>query len=146
MIALHVLEAKFQRVQRPGFWEEVATIAEAQGVRFLCPKCFAINRGKVGTHSVICWSRSRGTPEDEMPGPGRWKLDGTSIADLTLNADPPSSARSVQLHGGCAWHGFITNGYAHGDIPDAIAAMLSPPAVAWEVTTGRPPEDDGRRG
>lgn len=87
-------------------------MAEAQGISFLCPKCFAENKGPRGTHSVICWSRSRGVPEDATPGPGRWKLDGTSFDDLTLNADPPSTARSVQLTGGCGWHGFITNGEA----------------------------------
>lgn len=92
------------------YYGKVETIAEAQGVRFLCPLCFEKNGGEVGTHSVICWSRSRGTPEEAQPGPGRWRMDGTSLDDLTLNADPPSDKRSVQLNGGCAWHGFITKG------------------------------------
>ena len=90
----------------------VETLVEAQGVKFLCPKCFAKNGGPVGTHSVICWSRSRGTPDSASPSPGRWALDGNGIDDLTLNADPPSSARSVLLNGGCGWHGFVTNGEA----------------------------------
>jgi len=90
----------------------VERIEEAQGIEFLCPKCFAANGGPVGTHAVICWSRSRGVPEDAEPGPGRWKLDGSGYSDLTLNADPPSGARSVELKGGCGWHGFITNGEA----------------------------------
>jgi hypothetical protein len=86
-------------------------IAEAQGVMFLCPKCFAANGGKAGTHRVICWSRSRGIPDDADPKPGRWTLDGTGLHDLTLNGDPPGNARSVALiGGGCGWHGFITNG------------------------------------
>ncbi len=84
----------------------------AQGVRFLCPLCFEANGGAVGTHQVVCWSRSRGVPEDATPGPGRWSLDGGSLANLTLNGDPPGTARSVQLLGGCDWHGFITNGRA----------------------------------
>lgn len=92
------------------FLVPVPTLAEAQGVCFLCPKCFAEKGGPVGTHSIICWSRSRGTPDDADPKPGRWKMDGTGIDDLTLNADPPSTARSVQLNGGCNWHGHITNG------------------------------------
>lgn len=106
------LNPQFLRVESPGHWRNVATLAEAQGIKFLCPKCFAQNGGAVGTHSVICWSRSRGTPESEEPGPGRWKMDGSSYTDLTLNADPPGSARSVLLKGGCKWHGFITNGEA----------------------------------
>ncbi len=87
-------------------------LAEASGVKFLCPKCFAANNGPVGTHAVICWSRSRGVPDDATPGPGRWRLDGTGLHDLTLNADLPSGARSVLLIGGCGWHGFVTNGEA----------------------------------
>lgn len=115
MTALRDLEAKFVRREvREGcdYHVEVETIGEAHGVLFLCPKCFAANNGAVGTHDVICWSRSRGTPEDAEPGPGRWKMDGTSLDDLTLNADPPGTARSVQLNGGCNWHGFVNNGDA----------------------------------
>lgn len=106
-------DADFEtRVEPRAVHIRVETIAEAQGVRFLCPKCFAANGGSVGTHGVLCWSRSRGVPDDARPGPGRWKLDGTSFEDLTLNADPPSWARSVALAGGCAWHGHVTNGDA----------------------------------
>lgn len=91
--------------------QEVDTIEEAQGLMFLCPVCFAANgNSNVGTHSVICWSRSRGTPDDVSPGPGRWKIEGTGYHDLTLNADPPSTMRSVKLEGGCNWHGHITDG------------------------------------
>jgi hypothetical protein len=89
---------------------EVKRISEAQGVMFLCPACFVTNRGRVGTHMVLCWSRSRGVPDSEKPGPGRWTLDGTGLHDLTLNGDPPGNARSVKLMSGCAWHGHITNG------------------------------------
>lgn len=92
------------------YWRPVRTLQEAQGIKFLCPKCFAANGGAVGTHAVICWSRSRGVPDSVNPGPGRWKMAGTSFADLTLGADPPSTARSVNLHGGCGWHGFVTMG------------------------------------
>ena len=89
----------------------VQSIDQAQGVSFLCPKCFIANGSRVGTHAVICWSRSRGVPDDASPGPGRWKLDGTGLHDLTLNGET-GGARSVQLNGGCKWHGFITNGEA----------------------------------
>lgn len=113
------LDGKFIIAVAPGHRREVEAISEAQGVQFLCPKCFAVNGGPVGTHSIICWSRSAGTPEDEVPGPGRWKLDGDGLDTLTLNGDQVGGggARSVQLHGGCAWHGFVTDGFAHDDIP-----------------------------
>ncbi len=91
------------REHREGSFEE------AHGVLFLCPKCFIANGGPVGTHGVICWSSSRGVPETIQPGPGRWKLEGSSLDDLTLGCEPGKS-RSVALLGGCAWHGHVTNG------------------------------------
>lgn len=99
-----------------GTHSTVDSIADAQGIIFLCPKCFQVNGGEVGTHSVICWSRSRGAPEDAVPGPGRWRLDGTGFHDLTLNGDAAGGggARSVLLIGGCEWHGFITDGEVTG--------------------------------
>lgn len=108
-VRLTELEPKFM-LWAPKIWTETDSIAEAQGVEFLCPKCFATNDGNVGTHMVLCWSRSRGVPDDAEPGPGRWKLVGTGYDDLTLDADPPQTARSVLLTSGCGWHGFVTNG------------------------------------
>lgn len=115
MIPLRDLEAKFIRTTPDGHYV-VPTLMEAQGVRFLCPKCFMANKGPVGTHMVICWSRSRGTPEDRDPKPGRWSLHGTSIDDLHLEGDPVGGARSIQLLCGCNWHGFINHGFAEGDL------------------------------
>lgn len=114
-IDLARLEAKFIRYERRDgheYFIDVETIGEAQGVEFLCPKCFEANNGPVGTHMVVCWSRSRGVPDDVEPKPGRWALIGVGLHDLTLNADPPGTARSVQLTSGCSWHGFVTNGKA----------------------------------
>lgn len=87
----------------------VDRIEDADGVRFLCPLCFGANGGARGTHIVICWSPS--APADQPPGPGRWALVGSSIDDLTLGPIP-GKTRSVQLLGGCNWHGFVTNGRA----------------------------------
>jgi hypothetical protein len=87
-----------------------ASMANAQGIRFLCPLCFSKNGGPTGTHQVICWSRARGTPDDVHPLPGRWTFEGSGFENLTFNGDPPGGARSIQLSGGCNWHGFITNG------------------------------------
>jgi hypothetical protein len=92
------------------YYPHVETAGEAQGISFLCPTCFKANNGPVGTHSIMCWSRSRGIPEDVTPGPGRWDLQGTSYEDLTLGADPPNTLRSVKLDAGCHAHFLVTNG------------------------------------
>lgn len=115
MTKLIDLDAHFIRYEeRAGtvYHVNVDTLDEANGVRFLCPKCFAENGGSRGTHAVICYSRSRGAPEHAKPGPGRWAMVGTGLADLTLNADPPGTARSVLLTSGCGWHGYVTKGDA----------------------------------
>ena len=66
------LEPQFIRFTSPGHHSLVGTLNEAQGVKFLCPKCFTKNGGNVGTHSIMVWFRDRGVPEAEVPGPGRW--------------------------------------------------------------------------
>lgn len=108
---LRDLKAKFVVNTDVGF-HRVDEIAQANGVFFRCPKCYMANGNTViGTHSVLCWSRSSGAPENISPGPGRWKMEGTGIDDLTLNADAPSGQRSVQLSGdGCGAHFHVTNG------------------------------------
>jgi hypothetical protein len=82
-------------------WEEIDAITEADGVMFLCPKCFAAKGGPVGTHSVVCWKPH--VPQTVDPKPGRWPMTGTGYADLTLTP-------SIQIPPPCSWHGFITNG------------------------------------
>ena len=88
----------------------VETLAEAHGVSFLCPKCFAANGGPVGTHTVLCWFVGK-VPDEVKPGPGRWTPSGTGLDDLTF---VPSAGRShsVLLLSGCGWHGFLTRGDA----------------------------------
>lgn len=85
-------------------FHDVTTLNEADGVMFLCPKCFIANGGEVGTHSVLCWSP--GVPQTTDPKPGRWNLIGTGFGDLSLVA----GSSSVKLTQGCMWHGFVTNG------------------------------------
>lgn len=85
----------------------VESLAEAHGIRFLCPKCFESNGGRIGTHSVVCWFEDR-VSDDVSPGPGRWNPTGTSFDDLSFVAGKKTN--SVLLLGGCAWHGFVTNG------------------------------------
>ena len=78
----------------------VATLAEAQGVFFTCPKC--------QEHSLCVFFRDRGVPDDAQPGPGRWAPSGTGLHDLTLSPSIDLSRGG----GGCGWHGFVHNGEA----------------------------------
>jgi hypothetical protein len=78
---------------------------EANGIRFLCPKCFEANGGPVRTHGIICWDPT--VPPDVAPKPGRWNLVGTSYEDLSLVA----GSSSVLLTGnGCQAHFFVEHG------------------------------------
>jgi hypothetical protein len=79
-------------------------LADADGIMFLCPKCFKDNGGAVGTHQIICWAPH--VPQSRAPGPGRWNLTGTGYEDLTL----VGGSSSIQLTGGCRWHGFVRKG------------------------------------
>jgi hypothetical protein len=54
---------------------EVDVLAEADGVRFLCPKCCAENEGPVGTHSVLCGFVGR-VPDEAAPKLGSWTPTG----------------------------------------------------------------------
>lgn len=87
----------------------VETLAEAQGVFFLCPVCFQKHGGPVGTHGVEVAFHGRGVGDHQgsQAGdgrPSRWNVSGSSFDDLTLTP-------SVHLAGaGCGWHGFVTNG------------------------------------
>lgn len=86
----------------------VETVAEANGIRFLCPLCFTANSGAAGTHGVQVTFAGRSVPDHlgshaKDGSPSRWNVAGTTFVDLTLTP-------SILLTGGCAWHGFVTNG------------------------------------
>lgn len=104
VMRLSELEAQFLKRDDSRHFRFVATLAEADGVEFLCPKCFQANGGPIGTHAVICWAPS--VPQDTSPTPGRWEMRGTCVDDLTLVA----GSSSVLLKGGCAAHFFVRNG------------------------------------
>lgn len=91
------------------FRTDATSVAEASGVWFLCPKCYAANGGDVGTHRVLCWFAGRGVPDHIDPKPGRWNPSGTNIDDLTFVGP---GAVSVLLTSGCGWHGFVRQGDA----------------------------------
>lgn len=99
------LDPCFLRLVSDKSWQrENVTMSEADGICFLCPKCFKEKGGPAGTHSIICW---RPRVKAEMkPGPGRWEFDGTGFGDLTLKA----GSSSIALEGGCKAHFFVTAG------------------------------------
>jgi hypothetical protein len=115
------LEPRFIRITDPGWSQEVDTIQEAQGVIFLCPACWLESRKDPvqqklaimvnhGVHSIKCWSSSRGVPDDALPGPGRWTLEGTGLDDLTLGCEPGKSRSILLQTAPCHAHFFVTNG------------------------------------
>jgi hypothetical protein len=109
-IALTQLEPEWlQHVERGH--KRITTMAEADGLLFLCPLCYQRNGGNVGTHSVICWFEGR-VPDDLKPGPGRWTPKGTGFEDLSFVPGKRVHAVSVELLSGCKWHGHIVNGFA----------------------------------
>src|SRR6185312_14418234 len=95
--SLRELEGELKKHTGAGSMSTVATLAEADGVMFACPKCFAANGGGVGTHYVLCWFAGK-VPADLDPKPGRWIPSGSTIDDLTLVGP---AAASVLLTGGC---------------------------------------------
>lgn len=103
-IPLRLLQASFVRRTDVG-WEMIDEIAGADGVHFLCPRCFRANGGEVGTHWMLCWFEDK-VPDDIAPGPGRWKPQGTTID--TLSFVPGKKTCSVQV--GNHLHGTVTAG------------------------------------
>jgi len=106
------LDAKFLKRNADGSSQvEGVLLSEADGIIFLCPKCYVAKGSDVGVHSIICWFVGR-VPDDLLPGPGRWNPSGTGIDDLTFV--PPGNV-SVSLESnpaGCRWHGHVKNGEA----------------------------------
>lgn len=78
---------------------DVDSLADAQGIMFLCPKCFIKNKGSVGTHRCPLPFAGRGVD----PAKNQWNVLGTGFHDL-------STTPSYRIVGGCGWHGYITDG------------------------------------
>lgn len=98
------LEPSFLFLISASEYRRGVAIDKADGLIFLCPKCYAANGGGEGTHSVVCWQPH--VPAEVKPGPGRWRFEGTGFEDLSLVA----GSSSILLTSGCRWHGFVRNG------------------------------------
>lgn len=103
------LDASFRKLIDATSHMEVKNLSEADGIIFLCPKCFVDLKGKYGCHSVLCWFEGK-VPDSLDPKPGRWNPVGTGLTDLSFV--PGRKSNSVLLTSGCKWHGFVTNGDA----------------------------------
>lgn len=107
MPRLRELEATFLRREDDTHFRQIGDdLTRADGLLFLCPKCFIANGGRVGTHHIICWRPH--VPQTTTPVPGRWEFHGTGLEDCTLVA----GNSSIKLEGGCQWHGYVRNGEA----------------------------------
>jgi hypothetical protein len=100
------LEPEFLKIESAKSFRRLDDIAQADGVGFVCPKCFVDNGNTtIGAHHIICWHPR--VSQEISPGPGRWELLGSGYHDLTLRA----GSSSVFLTGpGCGAHFYITNG------------------------------------
>lgn len=99
------LKPKFLRIVYPCHQVEyIDDLSAADGIMFLCPKCFKQNQGSVDTHPVICWAPT--VSDTTVSGPGRWTLEGTGYEDLSLTA----SSSSIRLTSGCQAHFFVEKG------------------------------------
>lgn len=108
------LEPQFLRYETSDheFLRATDSLADAQGIRFLCPVCFIKNSGPVGTHGIEVSFAGRGVKDNQGSHnregkPSRWNVTGTDYGDLTtqpsilIDPAPPACA---------GWHGFITSG------------------------------------
>jgi hypothetical protein len=100
------LKPRFLHRENDKSFSFVENIGDADGVSFLCPKCFEQNGGPAGTHSVICWQPH--VPETTYPIPGRWKFEGTDLEDLTLVMG--SSSVLLASPPGCGAHFYVRVG------------------------------------
>lgn len=89
-------EGKIDRLYVP-----VQTLAEADGVRFQCPKCKAAGQFAHPIFIGFAGIAVEGTYGYNKAGmPVTWQMSGTGLDDLVLFP-------SIQIQGGCNWHGFV---------------------------------------
>jgi hypothetical protein len=88
----------------------VGILAEAHGIRFICPQAYMRQGGPVGAHEIQVWFAGSPVPPNVgINSKGetvRWTASGTGLDDLTLQ---PSI---LEINPDCGWHGFVTNGDA----------------------------------
>lgn len=88
-----------------------ASLAEAHGICFLCPKAFAKNGGPKGTHSVYVWFAGSPVPphigRNTAGQAVRWTASGTGLDDLVLTPSILEQDDDLPEAWRCGWHGFV---------------------------------------
>lgn len=88
-------------------FKEDVPMSLAHGIRFACPKAFAINHGLAGTHMIqVYFAGSPVPPElgrNRKGEPVRWQASGSGLDDLSLS---PSIQEDDDI---CKWHGWVGN-------------------------------------
>ena len=95
----------------PSRWvfRPVATVGEAHGVSFLCPKSYATNGGAKGTHSVyVFFAGSPYAGRNKEGKEVRWNVvSGSTIDDLSLKPSIQEQDEGMPADHQCNWHGFV---------------------------------------
>lgn len=109
------LEPTFYIWKSDNLYERTDKFTEADGIGFLCPKCYTDNPREdktITTHSIICWKRH--IPQTTPPTLGRWNFSGTDYNDLTLtpsvNLDIRNEDGTRKYPNECNAHFHISNG------------------------------------
>lgn len=83
-------------------------VADAHGVRFLCPKSFAKNGGPKGTHSVyVFFTGSPYAGHNTAGQEVRWQVSGNTLEDLCLSPSILEQDEGAPPEHRCGWHGFV---------------------------------------
>jgi hypothetical protein len=106
-VRLTELKPSFLSIESEKAYKRHDDLATAQGIVFVCPRCFVNKGGLVGAHSIMCWFNNRGVPPTLNPLPGRWNPSGTGYTNLSFVGP---GACSVLIEGGCNAHFLIGNG------------------------------------
>jgi hypothetical protein len=111
---LSELEPQFMRYETSDhqYLRQVDSLAEAQGIQFLCPVCFAAHNGPIGTHYIEVSFANKGVLDHQGShnregNPSRWSVAGSGYSDLTTTPSILIDPAKPACEG---WHGFITDG------------------------------------
>jgi hypothetical protein len=97
-----------RRIAPTFYYIPVATLAEADGIRFVCPLCFKNLGGRAGAHLVRVGFAGRSYSDqaavhNKAGQAVRWEVSGSGFDDLTITP-------SIQIDDGCGWHGHVIDG------------------------------------
>lgn len=98
------------------YLHHVNTLSDADGIMFLSPIAFVVNKGPVGTYYNMVFFKDKGAPPDMGKNKDgqtvRWAATGTGYEDLTLEPSILEQGGLIKLENGevLPWHGWVRNG------------------------------------